>query len=237
MVGAGPARPAGSSSPTAATAGRRSSMSRTSRSGRASKGGSTRGFGFDGATSIGDEWRRALAPVRPRQTVRPVVRTRLPDRLTAALLELAEVEPGRRWPSSPASTEAGCWPPLTEAGSPGPATRVIGRRRLPVEESSLAEIDPRTLESRRHPGLYLRARCSTRSVRSAATTSPGPGPPDAPPVRPALEPAPEACAGARSRGGPVGKAAKRSGLGPCYLITGRRPAAPAPAPSRWISSP
>jgi hypothetical protein len=102
----------------------------------------------------GREWDEALKP-RGARTVVSVVDEHLPHRLAEALVESAEVEP--RLPLSQLSRGARLR--LIETLSRGvlPWTGDEGYKKAEVTGGGvmLSEMDPRTLESRRHKGLFL----------------------------------------------------------------------------------
>ncbi len=100
------------------------------------------------------EWEAALKPEGTR-TVAGALRRELPERLADALAEMAAV------PSSRALAQLGREERLRLIGvlvrGELPWTGDEGYRKAEVTGGgvSLAEIDPRTMESRRHPGLFL----------------------------------------------------------------------------------
>jgi predicted Rossmann fold flavoprotein len=89
------------------------------------------------------------------RTVFGAVRTVLPDRLAAALLEQAGVDPTRLLSELPRDERRRVIDTLLRG--PLPWTGDEGYKKAEVTGGgvSLAEIDPRTMESRRHPGLFL----------------------------------------------------------------------------------
>jgi len=99
-------------------------------------------------------WRAALEPTG-RGTVGPVVRSRLPDRLAAVLLELAEIDPGRQLAQLTRDQRRGLLAVLTEADLPWTGDEGYRKAEVTGGGVSLSEVDPRTLESRRCPGLFL----------------------------------------------------------------------------------
>ncbi len=99
-------------------------------------------------------WREALEPTG-RGTVGPVVRSRLPDRLAAVLLGLAEIDPGRQLAQLTRDQRRGLLAVLTEADLPWTGDEGYRKAEVTGGGVSLTEVDPRTLESRRCPGLFL----------------------------------------------------------------------------------
>lgn len=100
------------------------------------------------------EWDKALKP-RGARTVVSVVDEHLPHRLGQALVESAEVEP--RLPLSQLSRGARLRLIETLARGVLPWTGDEGYKKAEVTGGGvmLSEMDPRTLESRRHKGLFL----------------------------------------------------------------------------------
>ncbi|MGH7703364.1 MAG: aminoacetone oxidase family FAD-binding enzyme, partial [Gemmatimonadales bacterium] len=103
-------------------------------------------------------WQAALRPEGSR-TVGRVLRDELPDRLAVALLGVAGVEPSR--PLAQLRREERFRLVETLVRGELPWTGHEGYKKAEVTGGgvSLAEIDPRTMESRRHPGLYLSGEC------------------------------------------------------------------------------
>jgi predicted Rossmann fold flavoprotein len=101
-----------------------------------------------------DTWDRALRAEGSR-TVSSVVRRELPERLAAALIEAAGVEPSR--PLAQLRREERLRLVHTLVRGELPWTGDEGYKKAEVTGGgvSLAEIDPRTMESRKHPGLFL----------------------------------------------------------------------------------
>ncbi|MBK8248995.1 MAG: aminoacetone oxidase family FAD-binding enzyme [Gemmatimonadetes bacterium] len=106
-------------------------------------------------TTLGDaEWEAALRPHGAR-TVTGALRAELPDRLAAALLHRAAVDPARQLAELRREEKARIIETLVRGVLP--CTGDDGYRKAEVTGggASLGEVHPRTLESRRHPGLYL----------------------------------------------------------------------------------
>ncbi len=101
-----------------------------------------------------DGWEAALRADGPR-TVTGALRTLLPARLASALLDLAGVDPTRTLATLPREERRRLVEILVRG--PLPATGDEGYKKAEVTGGgvSLAELDPRTMESRLHPGLYL----------------------------------------------------------------------------------
>jgi hypothetical protein len=106
-------------------------------------------------TDLGDdEWEAALRPEGTR-TVLGAIRGKLPERLALALIGVAGVEPAR--PLAQLKREERLRVIETLVRGPLPCTGHEGYKKAEVTGGgvSLAEIDPRTMESRQHPGLFL----------------------------------------------------------------------------------
>jgi predicted Rossmann fold flavoprotein len=106
-------------------------------------------------TELGEaEWAAALQPEGTR-TVAGALRRELPERLAEALARWAEVPLTR--PLAQLRREERVRLVETLVRGPLPWTGDEGYRKAEVTGGgvSLAEIDPRTMESRRHPGLFI----------------------------------------------------------------------------------
>ncbi|HET7039674.1 MAG TPA: NAD(P)/FAD-dependent oxidoreductase, partial [Gemmatimonadales bacterium] len=106
-------------------------------------------------TELGeDEWAAALRPEGTR-TVLGATRGRLPERLALALIETAGVGPAR--PLAQLKREERLRLVEMLVRGPLPCTGHEGYWKAEVTGGgvSLGEINPRTMESRRHPGLFL----------------------------------------------------------------------------------
>ena len=99
-------------------------------------------------------WEHALRPTGTR-TVGAAVRQHMPERLADALVASAGVDPGR--PLAQLRREERRQLIETLMRGELPWTGDEGYRKAEVTGGgvSLAEIDPRTMESRLHPGLFL----------------------------------------------------------------------------------
>lgn len=106
-------------------------------------------------TPLGEEeWSERLKP-RGTRTVMGALRAELPDRLAAALISAAGVSPDRALSELHRDERLRLVEMLVRG--PLPWTSDEGYKKAEVTGGgvSLAEIDPRTMESRRCPGLYL----------------------------------------------------------------------------------
>lgn len=99
-------------------------------------------------------WTHALRPAGAR-TVIGALRAELPDRLAGVLAVVAGVDPQRRLAELRREERLALIEMLVRA--PLPWTGHEGYKKAEVTGGgvSLAEVDPRTMESRRHPGLFL----------------------------------------------------------------------------------
>jgi hypothetical protein len=106
-------------------------------------------------TSLGErEWEAALQPHGAR-TVMGAVRAELPDRLATVLLAMAVVDPTRVLSELRRDERLRLIETLTRCKLPWSGDEGYRKAEVTGGGVSLAEIDPRTMESRRHPGLYL----------------------------------------------------------------------------------
>jgi hypothetical protein len=106
-------------------------------------------------TALGDvEWEQALKPHGAR-TATGALRAELPDRLARVLLHLAGVDATR--PLTELRREERLRLIETLVRGELPCTGDEGYRKAEVTGGgvALSEVDPRTLESRRHPGLFV----------------------------------------------------------------------------------
>ncbi|MDB4886350.1 MAG: hypothetical protein JWN79_1788 [Gemmatimonadetes bacterium] len=106
-------------------------------------------------TTLDDDGLEQLLRPQGVRTLLGTLRTVLPDRLAAALLEQAKADPSRTLSELPREERRRVIDIL--ARGPLPWTSDEGYRKAEVTGGgvSLAEIDPRTMESRLHPGLFL----------------------------------------------------------------------------------
>jgi hypothetical protein len=99
-------------------------------------------------------WESALEPEGTR-TVGGVLRRELPDRLAEALAEAAGVAPSRPLAQLRREERRRLIEALVRGELPWSGDEGYRKAEVTGGGVSLAEVDPRTLESRRHPGLYL----------------------------------------------------------------------------------
>jgi predicted Rossmann fold flavoprotein len=97
------------------------------------------------------------AALRPQGTrsVLGVVRTMVPDRLASLLLEQAGVDPARSLAELPRDDRRRVVDTLVRGTLPWTGDEGYRKAEVTGGGVSLAEVDPRTLESRRHSGLYI----------------------------------------------------------------------------------
>jgi predicted Rossmann fold flavoprotein len=100
------------------------------------------------------EWEEALRPDGTR-TVAGVLRRELPERLADALAESAAVPPGRTLAQLRKDERRRLIETLVRGELPWSGDEGYRKAEVTGGGLSLAEIDPRTMESRRHPGLYV----------------------------------------------------------------------------------
>ena len=106
-------------------------------------------------TPLGDvEWTERLAP-RGARTAQAAVRNELPDRLAAVLLAQADVAPERLLSELTREERRRLLDTLVRGALPWTGDEGYKKAEVTGGGVSLAEIDPRTMESRRHPGLFL----------------------------------------------------------------------------------
>lgn len=105
--------------------------------------------------ALGDEdWDLALRPQGIR-TVARALRDRLPERLALALLHVAGVDPARSLAQLRRDERVRLLDVLERGALPWTGHEGYKKAEVTGGGVSLAEIDPRTMESRRHPGLFL----------------------------------------------------------------------------------
>lgn len=106
-------------------------------------------------TDLGeDEWEEVLRPEGTR-TVLGALRTRMPDRLAATLLGLSAVEPGRTLAQLRREERVRLVETLVRGALPWTGHEGYKKAEVTGGGVSLAEIDSRTMESRKHRGLFL----------------------------------------------------------------------------------
>lgn len=99
-------------------------------------------------------WEAALKPEGTR-TVAGALRRELPDRLADALAGMAEVPPSRPLAQLGRDERLRLIEVLVHGELPWTGDEGYKKAEVTGGGVSLAEIDPRTMESRRHPGLFL----------------------------------------------------------------------------------
>jgi predicted Rossmann fold flavoprotein len=106
-------------------------------------------------TELGaDEWEAALRP-QGNRTVTGALRALLPDRLAAMLLTLAQVDPARSLAELRRDERRRLVETLVAGSLPWSGDEGYRKAEVTGGGVSLAEVDPRTMESRRHAGLYI----------------------------------------------------------------------------------
>ena len=106
-------------------------------------------------TRLGEEeWESALRPQGSR-TVAGALRAELPDRLAGALLEVARVDPARLLSDLRRDERLRVIETLVRGVLPWTGDEGYKKAEVTGGGVGLAEIDPGTMESRRHPGLFL----------------------------------------------------------------------------------
>jgi predicted Rossmann fold flavoprotein len=106
-------------------------------------------------TPLGDkEWEAALRPLGAR-TVLGALRAELPDRLAGVLLGVAGVDPARVLSELRREERLRLLDTLVRGELPWNGDEGYKKAEVTGGGVALAEVDPRTMESRRHPGLFL----------------------------------------------------------------------------------
>lgn len=100
------------------------------------------------------EWETALAPHGAR-TVTGALRAVLPDRLAAVLLAQANVEPHRALSELRRDERRRLIDTLVRGALPWHGDEGYKKAEVTGGGVALSEVDARTMESKRHPGLYL----------------------------------------------------------------------------------
>ncbi len=100
------------------------------------------------------EWERALRPDGNRSAAR-ALSEHLPDRLALALLAAARVEPGRTLAQLRREERSRLTETLVRGTLPWTGHEGYKKAEVTGGGVSLTEIEPATMESRRHPGLYI----------------------------------------------------------------------------------
>jgi len=106
-------------------------------------------------TALGDtEWDAALRALGTK-TVLGAVRAELPERLARTLISVAKLDPTRTLAELRREERLRMIETLVRCPLPWSGDEGYKKAEVTGGGVSLAEIDPRTMESRRHPGLYL----------------------------------------------------------------------------------
>lgn len=100
------------------------------------------------------DWERALRASGTR-TVIGAVRTEIPDRLAAALIRIAGVDPTRMLAELRREERMALIETLVRGDLPWTGNEGYKKAEVTGGGVSLAELDPRTMESKRHRGLFL----------------------------------------------------------------------------------
>jgi hypothetical protein len=106
-------------------------------------------------SALGDaEWEAALKPQGAR-TVAAAVRAAVPDRLATVLIGLAGVDPTRSLAELRREERLRLIETLVRGELPWTGDEGYKKAEVTGGGVSLADVDTRTMESKRHPGLYL----------------------------------------------------------------------------------
>ncbi len=100
------------------------------------------------------QWEAALHPEGTR-SVGGVVRRVLPDRLADALMKAAEVDPARTLAQLRREERLRLVETMVRGELPWHGDEGYKKAEVTGGGVSLAEVDPRTMESRKHPGLFI----------------------------------------------------------------------------------
>jgi predicted flavoprotein YhiN len=100
------------------------------------------------------EWEEALRP-QGNRTVTGALRASLPDRLAAVLLKLANVESARSLAELRRDERVRLIEILVAGALPWTGDEGYRKAEVTGGGVSLTEVDSRTMESRRHPGLHI----------------------------------------------------------------------------------
>jgi predicted Rossmann fold flavoprotein len=106
-------------------------------------------------TALADAEVEALLRPQGTRTVLGAVRAMVPDRLASLLIGQAQIEPARSLADLPRDERRRLLDVLLRGTIPWTGDEGYRKAEVTGGGVSLAEIDPRTMESRRHPGLYL----------------------------------------------------------------------------------
>ncbi len=106
-------------------------------------------------TALGDaQWDAALKPNGTR-TVASVLRAEMPDRLATVLANIAKVDPARVLAELRRDERLRLIETLVRGELPCTGDEGYKKAEVTGGGVSLGEVDPRTMQSRRHPGLYM----------------------------------------------------------------------------------
>lgn len=100
------------------------------------------------------DWERALHP-HGNRTVLGALRSEMPDRLANALLNVAQVDPTRSLADLRRHERLNLIETLVRGKLPWTSDDGYKKAEVTGGGVSLAEIDPKTMESRKHPNLFL----------------------------------------------------------------------------------
>jgi predicted Rossmann fold flavoprotein len=106
-------------------------------------------------TALDDDAIESALRPRGARTLLGVLRTLVPDRLASLLLEQAGVDPTRSLADLPRDERRRVVEALLRGSLPWTGDEGYRKAEVTGGGVSLAEVDPRTMESRRQPGLYL----------------------------------------------------------------------------------
>ena len=106
-------------------------------------------------TSLGDDEVESVLRPHGTRTVLGAMRTLVPDRLASRLLEQASVDPTRSLAELPREERRRLLDVLLRGALPWTGDEGYRKAEVTGGGVSLSEIDSRTMESRRHPGLFL----------------------------------------------------------------------------------
>ncbi|MCY7378552.1 MAG: aminoacetone oxidase family FAD-binding enzyme [Gemmatimonadaceae bacterium] len=106
-------------------------------------------------TALGDEDVESALRPHGTRTVLGAVRSLVPDRLASRLLEQASIDPTRSLAELPREERRRLLDVLLRGALPWTGDEGYRKAEVTGGGVSLSEIDPRTMESRRHPGLFL----------------------------------------------------------------------------------
>jgi len=106
-------------------------------------------------TTLDDTGWEAVLKARGTRTVIGALRAEMPDRLAGVLIALAGVDPQRSLAELRRDERRRLIDMLVRGDLPWTGDEGYKKAEVTGGGVSLAEIDPRTMESRRHPGLYM----------------------------------------------------------------------------------